>query len=305
MPTEWIKPTSDEHWHALRHGVITSTEVSALFGLSPYLTAFELWHRKRAAEPEVFETNERMEYGKLFEPAIAEMAARKRGWTIVPLKDFAIVPEHRIGASFDFCTHDPEIAFTRIVECKNVDGLVFKRGWEETDYGMEAPAHIEMQVQHQMLVSGTLQATIAAVVGGNRLFLLDRTADPGVHAAIIERVAEFWTSVESGVPPTPDYAKDAEFIASLYQYAEPGKVIQGTDEIAEACSAYVKAAAWAKNAEEIKAAERARILTLIGDAERVMLPGYNLSAGVVSRGEYVVKATSYRNLRITAKKETT
>lgn len=304
MPTEWIKPTSDEHWHVLRHGVVTSTEVSALFGLSPYLTAFELWHRKRAAEPTVFESNERMEYGKLFEPVIAEMAARKRGWLVVPLKDFAVDREHRIGASFDFCTHDPETAITRIVECKNVDGLVFKRGWEETEYGLEAPAHIEMQVQHQMLVSGAKDATIAAVVGGNRLFTLDRTADAGVHEAIIQRVDEFWRSVNNAIAPQPDYAKDAEFIASLYQYAEPGKVIQGTDEVAEACAAYVKAAAWAKNAEEVKSAERARILTLIGDAERVMLPGYNLSAGVVSRGEYVVKATSYRNLRITAKKET-
>ncbi len=305
MPTEWIKPTSDEHWHTLRHGVVTSTEVSALFGLSPYLTAFELWHRKRAAEPTVFESNERMEYGKLFEPAIAEMAARKRGWLVVPLKDFAMDREHRIGASFDFCVHDPELPMTRIVECKNVDGLVFKRGWEETEFGLEAPAHIEMQVQHQMLVAHCRHATIAAVVGGNRLFLLDREFDSGVCAAILSRVAEFWKSVESGVAPQPDYAKDAEFIASLYQYAEPGKVIQGSEEVAAACAAYTAAAARAKEADEVKAAERARILTLIGDAERVMLPGYNLSAGVVSRGEYVVKATSYRNLRITTKKETT
>lgn len=303
MATEFVLPTSDAHSHALRHGVITSTESAALFGLSPYCTAFELWHRKRAPEPPVFESSERMEFGNLFESAIAKAASRKLGWVHEPFKEFAVDTTRRIGASFDYRLIDPD-GGKRILECKNVDGLQFMRGWEETEYGLEAPAHIEMQVQHQLEVTGYEMAHIAAVVGGNRLVILDRVRDRAVGAAIVERIAEFWRSVESGVAPEPNFAKDAAFIADLYHYAEPGKVIQGTDAIREACVAYIEAAARAKEAQEVKDAEKARILTLIGDAERVMLDGFNVSAGIVSRGEYVVKATTYRNLRITAKKGT-
>ncbi len=43
---------------------ITSSEISALFGLSPYKTAFELYHEKRAGEVMRIEENTRMKWGK-------------------------------------------------------------------------------------------------------------------------------------------------------------------------------------------------------------------------------------------------
>ena len=46
MTVQTITPSSKQDWLKARTEDITSTEVSALFGISPYTTAFELWHRK-------------------------------------------------------------------------------------------------------------------------------------------------------------------------------------------------------------------------------------------------------------------
>ena len=50
MDRERIERTSEQAWLQQRAKDVTSTEVSALFGLSPYMTEFELWHRKANAE---------------------------------------------------------------------------------------------------------------------------------------------------------------------------------------------------------------------------------------------------------------
>jgi predicted phage-related endonuclease len=77
-----ITPDSQDHWLQLRTQDVTSTESAALFGMSPYVTQFELWHRKKSGEQPEFKTNERMRWGNRLEAAIAHTnkmtaAARK------------------------------------------------------------------------------------------------------------------------------------------------------------------------------------------------------------------------------------
>ena len=44
MRTEVITTTSQEHWLEIRKTDVTSTESAALFGMSPYMTHYDLWH---------------------------------------------------------------------------------------------------------------------------------------------------------------------------------------------------------------------------------------------------------------------
>src|SRR3990167_5628915 len=97
-----IKPTSEADWLSLRTLDITSTEISALFGCSPYSTAFELWHRKKSGVIVQLKENERMFWGTKLQDAIAAGIAEEQGWAIRRMNEYIRNAELRIGSSFDF-----------------------------------------------------------------------------------------------------------------------------------------------------------------------------------------------------------
>lgn len=306
-----ITPDNEQHWLDLRTQDLTSTDVAALFGVSPYSTLFEVWHRKRNGTGSTLSDNERMRWGRRLEATIAQGIAEDKGWTCSPFKDYMRIPQFRLGASFDFIGWEKGVVghgirgMGHILEIKNVDSLVFKQTWTEDGDSFEAPPHIELQVQHQLLVSGLKVAYIGALVGGNRVVLIRREAQADIQNAILREALKFWASVEAGQEPAPDFERDAAFIASLYQHAEPGKVLdaQGDEETARLVMAYQQASHEVKVAEEAKKAAKAALLVRIGDAEKVKGEGWTISAGV--QGPVEVPAHTregFRNFRITFKK---
>lgn len=82
-------------WQAERAKDVTSTESAALFGLSPDLTRFELFHRKRGNVPVVLEPNERMGWGLRLQDAIARGVASDHGWIAQPMREYVRLPEVR------------------------------------------------------------------------------------------------------------------------------------------------------------------------------------------------------------------
>ena len=71
MTTEIVNFTTEAAWLKARQQDVTSTESAALFGMSPYTTHFELWHRKHSNTAPEFKSNERMKWGNRLEAAIA------------------------------------------------------------------------------------------------------------------------------------------------------------------------------------------------------------------------------------------
>jgi putative phage-type endonuclease len=292
-------PTNKSNWLELRAKNINSTDVAALFGISPYQTEFELWHRKHSGEQVEIKENERMKWGSRLESAIANGIAEDKGWQVEPFKDYISLPELKIGSSFDF-----KINPDKLLEIKNVDSLAFKNGWQADDDGnVEAPLHIEMQAQHQMLVSGFKECYIAALVGGNSVKLIHREADEKIHGAILKKVAEFWKSIEKGIAPQPDFERDAEFIKHLYSYAEPNTVIGSNDHIDRLVMAYKEQSDILKRAEEKRDAVKAELLTIVGQAEKVKGEGFTISAGVVSEATVSYTRRAYRTFKVSYKKE--
>jgi putative phage-type endonuclease len=312
---EIIPFTTEADWLAHRQRDVTSTESAALFGMSPYVTAFDLWHRKRSGTAPEFKQNDRMKWGNRLEAAIAHGIAEEQGWEIRPMKEYMRDPDARLGSSFDFVI--TSLGEPVHLEIKNVDYLAFRDGWIEHDDGsIEAPEHIEMQVQHQMAVSGFKRAFIGAFIGGNRGVVIERERDEDVIRAIRHRVAEFWRTVDAGQEPEPVMPDDAEVLIRMNQYAQPGKVLDASsdEEIARLVDEYRQANAAKKNAEEDAEVAKARLLEAIGDAEKVLLPGYTISASMIADtpptlitdemvGQTYGGRKGYRNLRITAKKK--
>lgn len=324
---EIIQPQDEKHWLELRTKDITSTEIGALFGIdsASYIpTEFELWHRKKNNFAVDFDPNERVLWGTRLQDAIADGVAEDNGWHVRKMTEYIRDPELRIGASFDFSIESPVIADIPelepgqtamlkpedvgrgLLEIKNVDSLVHRQKWiVNDDDTMEAPLHIELQVQHQLLVSRRAFAYIAALVGGNKVILIKREPDLAVHAAIKEKVKAFWKSIDDDIAPTPDFKRDADFISKLYGYAEVGKVIDASNDtdIEGAVRQYREVSNSIKDLEETKEGIKAQILMMIGDAEKATGNGWSVSAGMIAGGPVSYIRKPYRNFRTNFKKE--
>lgn len=303
--TLWRTPANEAEWLHWRTTVVTSTESPALFGASPYLTRFELWHNKAGTQVTEFSDNDRIKWGRRLEPVIARGIAEDQGWLIEPLKDFALWTDERIGSSFDFKVICP-VRGPGVLEIKNVDGLEFVKKWADLGAGMEAPDHIEIQLQHQLMVGEFEWGCIGAMVGGNRPVLIIRERDDKVCRGLQQAIKEFWRSVDAKEPPAPDFLEDADAIRMLYAYAKPGSVLEAKDNkrIADLCAECIDAMAAEKAGKERKDAAKAELLTLIGDAEKVLADGYTISAGLVGPAEIPAHTRAgYRNVRVTCKKE--
>lgn len=307
MKTQWISFDTKEDWLKARLQDVTSTEVSALFNLSPYMTAFELWHKKKAQVIDDFEPNERMTWGLRLEEAIAKGIAEDRGWKIRKINRYGRLPELRLGASYDYQIMKGYggVEENGAFEAKNVDWLRAREVWIEGD-DAEAPPHIEIQIQQEMLVGGFPWGCIGALVGGNEPRVLIRKPNQPLWTRIKTKVARFWESIENNTPPAPDFAKDRDLIRELHLNATEGKLDEryGDETLKAVCDRRAAAAAQEKSARTEKEAAAAEVLTMIGDAEKVLLDGYSISAKTIAESERPATVRkAYRNLRITKRKE--
>jgi len=292
MQRDIIEFQTEEEWLDARTADVTSTEIAALFGVSPYATKYQLWHRKTGQLEANFEGNERTVWGNRLEAAIAYGVADDLGLVVEPFKVYVRLPEHRLGSSFDFKVvglvegaeeNEYRDLFRRhgpgVMEVKNTDFIAFRRGWMDEDGDVEAPAHIELQIQHQMLCSGLTWAVCAPLIAGNTPRPFYRLADEAVHKAIVKRSGEFWQSIADGKAPNPEYDKDADTIAALL-LNDDGETLDLSDNerFDEVCAAYKAAAADAKDAETRKQAAKGEILDIMGTAAGARGAHFKVSA---------------------------
>lgn len=322
-------PKTRDEWLALRLAHVSSTESAALFGMSPYLTAFELAVLKKSEAPEEYQQNERMTWGLRLQRAIAQGVAQDYGVKVRAVSGYASLPGSKMGASFDFeivglkeavegdhsaweCNQVLREHYTQhgpgVLEIKNVDAWIFKQEWQEGDDGVEAPGHIEIQVQHQLECIDRNWGAIGVLVGGNRQHLLIRLRDREVGKAITLKVGKFWSGIAAGHMPPITLPQDADVIRQLYGFAEPGSVLdfQETDNDAIHLLArqHAESTAAKSAAEKAHKSSGAALMMALGTAEKALFSDMTVSAGTVgpARVEAYDRA-GYRNLRVYTKKE--
>lgn len=316
MATEVINYTSEAEWLQLRTKDVTSTEVSALFGLSPYKTEFELFLEKRDGVVIKREPTQRMKWGNRMEAVIANGVAEDQGWKVRPLKVYMRDPDVRIGSSFDFEIENTDYG-TGIMEIKNVDGFIYRKNWRDDGEGnIEAPEHIELQVQHQMMVSGKSWCAIVAMVGGNDARTVFRKYDPEIGQAITKKVTTFWQRIAENEPPSADYSRDAELIQQLYSQVNQGEIFDASNdaEIARLVQQWQAASADRDKYGKLVESYKAQILERVGTAERLVGPFGSITlsrtkdtpATIITAdmvGTSYGGRKGYRQFKLTAKKE--
>lgn len=300
-PMPVIRVENDAHWRALRAQHIGGSEVAALFGENPYLTAFELWHRKAQNLPEPdLSDNERVFWGDILEPAIAAGVSKKKPeWTIRKVRRYhSKLPELALGGSLDH-----EIVATSrgpgVLEIKTADWLVAKR-WEDDS----PPLAYDLQLQTYFALTGRSWGCMAVLIGGNELRLFEYERRPKTIEIIEAKVAEFWKSIKEGREPKPDFAKDAATVGAIYASTTEGRTIDlsMSNRAPELLAEYAKAQADEKDAEIRKKAAKAELLTLIGSAERAFCGEYTVSCKMIGSKEISYTRSAYRDFRISEKK---
>lgn len=254
---------------------VGASEVSALFECCPYLTKFELWHRRQGniSEPD-FADDERMEWGLRLEPAIIAAAADRYGYRLEETP-------RRLTNGRGLGGHPDQLASDErgpgIVEIKTADFLV-RRSW-----GDEPPTHYLLQAMAYAGLAGRAWCDVIVLVGGNRLERFTYDFRPKIYAEIERRVAEFWQSIEANDPPPADYTRDLPTITELYREGTEDVVDLRADNLAhEAAAAFLFAKEARLEAEKREDAAKAELLDKLGAASVALLNGFTVRATTVA-----------------------
>ena len=319
-----IEPENRDHWLSLRQADITSTDSAALLGVSPYRTALDVYLDKTGKRETAFTDSERMYWGRVLEPAVAEGLAERYGLTVRPITEYM---RHgnvgRMGASFDYeirgvdpLAAAPEVAETAnalaelyaqygpgIFEIKCVDYLQYRDQWLVHDSGeVEASPHIEVQVQHQLAVSGRGWAAIGVLVAGNRSLLVTRPRHADAIAAIEAAATAFWAQVDAGTPPAVAGHRDEQTINLLYPISDPAAELPDAvaDEAAKLCAEIKRLDAEEKAAKTEMDDRKARLKELLADVEHACVDGFEVTYRTQVRKAYTktVEQGTTRPLRI-------
>lgn len=301
MQRDYITPTNEEEWLELRQADVTSTMIPALYGLSPYMTEFELYQAKANRLELPFQGNNRTRTGNDVEAYAAEKVAADLGVSARPYKEYIRLPEYRMGSSFDWLIEDDGI----ILEIKAMDYSKHKALEEDC-----LPPHIELQLQHQMLVAGHQSCICAVWVGIYDYHLYEREADKDMHAAMIAKAAQFWRDVEDGKAPPIDPYRDGKILEMVYRDQSEEMVnLSGRDDVDAMVAQYRHHKAEASHHDKEASAIKTRLHELLAENKGGFTDSYRISAGYTKDsqgtlvtedmvGTYINQRKGYRRLDI-------
>lgn len=303
-------------WLETRARNVNSSEVAALFGLSPYLTPLELWALKKGLITDGFKDNDRAAAGRFLEAGIAAWAEEKWGIKSKPFKDYLEEPALRIGSSFDFeLVEWPDAPVQgwagRVpVEIKMVDFLQFhgsfKNGYQDRKWNaddledIQAPPHIELQLQQEMMESGAPFGIIIVCVAGNTLHKIVRMRNDVIIGKIRDRIAQFWSDVDAGREPSADYERDADTIKRLYARPDPRAAVapEHHGRLMVLIEEATDAAERRKACEAVEEKAKAEIMDILRGAEQLTPDLAILPDG--SKVTWKADKNGRRSLRLTA-----
>lgn len=289
------------------------SEVPALFGLSPWLTRWELYHRKIGTITDTLGDTERMAWGRRLQPVIAEAAAEAQGYDILvgpPVSPEAFVRDEsfpRLGGHPDNFIRKQSNGALGVLEIKNCDSLVFKK-WGDENFG-EPPVDYQMQPQVYGACARSLGldvsfVAIAVLVGGNSLEVFETELRPRVAETVRREAVEFWRQVDARDEPDIDWESDSAKVIEMYQAAGQGFEDMSADQdLYRLCKEYKAHQDMVSAGGSMKQAVKAKILTRIHEFDKVRCGEFSISARQIGEKEIAAyTCKGYRDFRINEKK---
>lgn len=213
-----------QQWLEVRRGGIGSSDAAAAVGLNPYKSPLALWMDKTGRAVEQEDAAEDMDdpryWGTLLEPYVASAYQRKTGRKV---RKVNAVLQH---PTFPFMlanldreiVGDPDV---QILECKTA-GEFGARLWKDG-----VPEYVQLQVQHQLAVTGKQAADVAVLLCGQQLEVHRIERDDELIGRLTLLETRFWEHVETDTPPPADGSESsAKALRQLYR--DQGTVLDCT-----------------------------------------------------------------------------
>ncbi|SCV02108.1 putative phage-type endonuclease domain protein [Cupriavidus necator] len=202
------KGLSREDWLAVRKTGIGGSDAAAAVGLNPYQSQLELWLEKTGrdaglAKPDPMDTTEPVYWGALLEPIVAAAYTQQTGRRVRKVN--AVLRHSTVP--FMIANLDREIVGVpdvHILECKTA-GEFGARLWRDG-----VPEYVQLQVQHQLAVTGKQAADVAVLLCGQQLAVHRISRDEALIGQLIMLEAKFWSYVATDTPPPADGSESAD-----------------------------------------------------------------------------------------------
>jgi putative phage-type endonuclease len=226
-------------WLQVRQQGIGSSDAAAAVGLHPYKSPLQLWLEKtgrvtsntKKTEPSpstpglgLLPDDGPLYWGTLLEPLVAAHYTKRTGHRVRrvnavlqhPDKPWMLANLDRevIGA--------PDV---QILECKTA-GIQGSRLWQDG-----VPEYVQLQVLHQLAVTGKQAADVAVLLGGQELQIHRIHRDEGMIRHLMELEEAFWRHVQEDRPPPADGSESsAQALLALFP-ADQGHTLDLSDDL--------------------------------------------------------------------------
>jgi putative phage-type endonuclease len=207
-------PAGSPEWLAARRATMNGSEIAAVMGISPYESAFSLWHRKAGNVGDV-EQDDVMYWGNRLEDVVREEFNQRNDRAFAPVGLFRHHARRWQGGGPDGIDGD------ELYEGKTAR---YDEGWGEPGSD-EIPVHYRAQVLWYLDVFGYRRCHVAVLVAGSdyREYLVE--ASPDEAEAMRAKARAFLDTLDAGVPPPIDgHEATYEAVRELHPDIQPERV---------------------------------------------------------------------------------
>lgn len=206
-----------EQWLDVRKRGIGSSDAAAAVGLNPYKSQLELWLEKTGRDSGLPKSDPQDEntptyWGNILEPIVAQHYSKRTGHRVRRIN--AVLQHSDPGLPWMLANIDREVIGAedvQVLECKTA-GINGARLWKDG-----VPEYVQLQVMHQLTVTGKQAADVAVLIGGQQLEIHRIDRDEQMIARLIELERRFWQYVVTDTPPPADGSDSADqALRSLY-----------------------------------------------------------------------------------------
>jgi len=218
-----------EQWLAIRKRGIGSSDAAAAVGLNPYKSQLELWMEKTgrdAALPKIDPEDDStpVYWGTLLEHIVAAQYTRRTGNRI---RRVNAVLQHPTR-SWMLANLDREVVGApdvQILECKTA-GINGAKLWRDG-----VPEYVQLQVMHQLAVTGKQAADVAVLICGQELRIHRIERDERLIEQLFELERRFWLMVEEDRAPAADGSDSAQQALQALYPRDSGDVLDFSGDL--------------------------------------------------------------------------
>lgn len=296
LPIMPMQIDNREDWLAARRYMIGASESAALFGVGyAGQSPVSVWNAKVEGEEDLGE-EKRLKIGKLIEPSLRAIFADETGLPCESPGEFAIYKHPQLtvmGATLDALTEDEHGVCP--VELKNVSHF------NRDEWLDEPPLKYQVQVQHQLAVTGAKRGYLMGFIGGNDpIIKVIKRNDRFIESTLMPKIEEFWGFVTRREPPPVDGSiATAKLLARMYPEDDGLTVILPPDAV-EWDRQLQEAKDEIKRLEDIKTLNENRIKDALKSGTVGMLPNGDCYTWKIQTNKYAAREayeTAFRVLR--------